>query len=748
MSVETEIKKSLSVHSGSDNNICKQSVIDIIPHFKAYIDKGLYVFPCKARGKKPAIKTWKENASKDPAVIKAWCKRTAANIGLPTGTKNNIWVLDIDQKSGGLETLEALEAEHGKFNTFTVKTGGGGYHFYFLHHAGIKNSANILAGVDIRGEGGYVIAAGSVHENGTAYEIINDIDPVQAPEWLLKLIEEKKQQPAKKAAGKTTDYGRGVLLNQFDAVKNAAVGNRNSTLNVAAFAVGQYIASGEIEASEGISGLETAGTEAGLGIEEIRKTIKSGINAGRRDPKRRAKDTPEITKDLNLFDEKYKNTDVGNSYRFRDFADKNIKYCFAWNRWFIWDGTRWQQDETGAIITKAKEMITEMYNQVANIDGEQAETKKAAAKHTAKTSAVKNLQAFISLTRNEVPILHDDLDNKPFLVNTKDGTANLKTGTLENQSRDDLLTKRINFGISEHEPYQWIKFLNEIFEKDQQLIKFIQKAVGYSLTGDITEHCLFILFGDGRNGKSTFLNVLGHIFGDYACNTPADTLTIKKHESISNDIARLKGMRFVTAYETENNKQLAEAKIKAMTGGDRQVARFMRAEYFEFDPTYKVWLATNHRPEIRGTDEGIWSRIKLIPFNFRVPDCKMDKHLQGKLMGEAEEILNWAIKGTGLWQSEGLGEPEAVTTATNQYRSDSDIIGFFLKENTEKDLSEHIFKRDLFRYYCTWVELTGGYFLSERLFNKALKEKGFKSGKRGNGGVASWLGIKTKCDDA
>ena len=282
MSVETEIKKSLSVHSGSDNSICKQSVIDIIPHFKAYIDKGLYVFPCKARGKKPAIKTWKENASKDPAVIKAWCKRTAANIGLPTGTKNNIWVLDIDQKSGGLETLEALEAEHGKFNTFTVKTGGGGYHFYFLHHAGIKNSANILSGVDIRGEGGYVIAAGSVHENGTAYEIINDIDPVQAPEWLLKLIEEKKQQPAKKAAGKTTDYGRGVLLNQFDAVINAAVGNRNSTLNVAAFVVGQYIASGEIEENEGVSTLETAGTEAGLDAEEIKKTIKSGIDGGKK----------------------------------------------------------------------------------------------------------------------------------------------------------------------------------------------------------------------------------------------------------------------------------------------------------------------------------------------------------------------------------------------------------------------------------------------------------------------------------
>jgi putative DNA primase/helicase len=395
-------------------------------------------------------------------------------------------------------------------------------------------------------------------------------------------------------------------------------------------------------------------------------------------------------------------------------------------------------------MTKAKEMINEMYKQAAGISSEKEETRKAALKHTMQTSNSNKIQAFIHLTKNEVPVLHENLDDKPFLLNTQTGTVDLKNGILKEQERDDLLTKRINFGICKRKPIQWINFLNDIFMGDQNLIRFVQKAAGYSLTGDISEQCMFILYGTGRNGKSTFLNVLSDIFGDYACNTPAETLMIKKNDTIPNDIARLKGMRFVTAYETEDNKRLAEAKIKALTGGDIITARFMRGEYFQFKPTFKLWLATNHKPRIKGTDEGIWRRIKLIPFNYCVPKDKMDKHLQEKLMAEAEEILTWAIEGTNIWEKEGLGEAEAVTLATNEYRSESDAIGLFLKEKTEKDLSSYYFKRDLFHRYKLWAEDAGEYLLSERYFNNAMKERGYQTAKRGQGGRVCWLGIKAK----
>lgn len=734
--------------------------IDIISYLNNY--EGKYIFPCA--GKKPLTQHSFKDASKNlDKHIEWWGENPSANIGLATGRINGFWVLDVDIKKdkngkiicNGLDTIRELQKEHGRLKTKLIQTGGGGQHYYFKYdlkpNQKLKNGVELLKGIDTRGDGGYVIAPPSIHESGNHYEPIHDIPPQKAPEWLIKLlkekniivsIEEKKTNKPIKRTDKTSAYGKAALTRQSENVRAAPVGTRNHTLNKAAYSIGRLVAGGEIEMDEALTTLEEAGKDAGLDIHEINNTVNSGISGGMKNPK----SAPKPKEKLNLFSNHYHYTDMGNSYRFKDYADKNIKYCYAWNSWLIWDGTKWQLDDTGEIMTKAKEMINEMYKQAASISSEKEETRKAALKHTMQTSNSNKIQAFIHLTKNEVPVLHENLDDKPFLLNTQTGTVDLKNGILKEQERKDLLTKRINFGICKRKPIQWINFLNDIFMGDQNLIRFVQKAAGYSLTGDISEQCMFILYGTGRNGKSTFLNVLSDIFGDYACNTPAETLMIKKNDTIPNDIARLKGMRFVTAYETEDNKRLAEAKIKALTGGDIITARFMRGEYFQFKPTFKLWLATNHKPRIKGTDEGIWRRIKLIPFNYCVPKDKMDKHLQDKLMAEAEEILTWAIEGTDIWEKEGLGEAEAVTLATNEYRSESDAIGLFLKEYTEKEVTSITEKTRLYQIYKHWAESNGEYPMASRTFTRAMKERGYVEERRGKGSKPHWLGLALKTE--
>lgn len=731
--------------------------VSIIPYLSDYISHGWKIFPVARAAKKPLTPHgFKDASNKLEQVHDWWEKWKDANVAIVTGRDNGFWVLDIDKKSGGLETLKDLQDQHGRLNTLMIQTGGGGLHYYFKYDLDssqrVKNGVEFLKGIDTRGDGGYVVAPPSLHSNGNHYQVIHDVDPEPAPQWLIDLLKEKNiiQSEEKKTnngpakhTDKTSPYGKKALEIQCQNIRTATEGTRNHTLNKAAYSIGRLIAGGEIEMTEAVMELEKAGTDAGLDAHETKNTINSGIKSGERDPKT----APAQKAKLNLFSNHYHFTDMGNSYRFKDFADKNIKYCYAWNTWLIWDGTRWQLDETGEIMTKAKEMINEMYKQAAAISSEKEETRKAALKHTMHTANSNKIQAFIHLTKNEVPVRHEDLDGNPYLLNIKTGTVDLsKDGELREPTRDDLLTKRIEYGTMAGEPTEWIKFLNDIFMGDQNLIRFIQKAIGYSLTADISEQCMFILYGTGRNGKSTFLNVISEILGDYACNTPAETLMIKKHEGIPNDIARLKGMRLVTSYETEDNKRLAEAKIKALTGGDIITARFMRGEYFEFKPTFKIWLATNHKPRIKGTDEGIWRRIKLIPFNYCIPKEKMDKHLQDKLMDEAEMILRWAIKGTGLWQSEGLGEPEAVTQATTEYRDESDTIGIFLRETIEEDTTSTVTKKALYAHYSKWCEENGEYKISQKFFSLAVQERGIAFYPKRIKQERCWANIRFKED--
>jgi len=280
---------------------------------------------------------------------------------------------------------------------------------------------------------------------------------------------------------------------------------------------------------------------------------------------------------------------------------------------------------------------------------------------------------------------------------------------------------------------RWGEFLDEIFSGDQELIAYVKRAIGYSLTGQTTEQKFFICFGSGANGKTTFFNSLHHVFGDYAKNTPATTLLAdpRGHRTQSNDLAALKGVRFVTASEISEGVKLDEGRVKAGTGGDLITARFLFGEYNTYKPKFKWFLSVNHRPTIKGTDEAIWRRIHLIPFTAHFPDGRADKALPDKLTEESPGILSWIVEGTLQWKEQGLVCPAPVREATGSYRREMDLLGHFLEACTIAIPGAKIRASELYRTFKEWCSENGHQPINNLKFGKLLSERGIRREKHG-----------------
>ena len=434
-------------------------------------------------------------------------------------------------------------------------------------------------------------------------------------------------------------------------------------------------------------------------------------------------------------------TDLGNAGRFVRMHRGNVRFCYPWGRWFVWMGTHWAVDDTGEIYRRAKETVRAIYREADQCEDESRRV--ALAKHAGRCEAEGKLKAMLAMAESEpgIPVLPDDLDRDPWLLNVQNGTLDLKTGQLGPHRREDFITKCIP--VSYHPDAEcptWLAFLHRIFEGNGPLIEFVRRAIGYCLTGDTSEQCLFLCYGRGENGKTTKLQTILGLMADYARKTPTETLMVRRGEAIPNDVARLRGARFVAAVEAEEGRRLAESLVKELTGGDTIAARFMRAEWFEFLPQFKLWLATNHKPRIVGTDRAIWRRIRLIPFNVTIPKVEQDRHLAEKLREEWPGILAWAVEGCLAWQRHGLEEPEEVTRATEEYRAEQDVIGAFLEECCYEDSTASALARDLFGAYRTWAEQNGEKLTTQKDFGGRLGERGFVRGT-GAGNVKKWLGV-------
>lgn len=437
----------------------------------------------------------------------------------------------------------------------------------------------------------------------------------------------------------------------------------------------------------------------------------------------------------------YNLTDLGNAERMAAMFKDEIRYCHAWHSWLILNNDRWVIDKSNQINQKAKQVVRSIYHEAsAGID---SSDRKQLARHAEQSEADYRLKAMINLCASErgIAIAPDELDRNIWLLTCLNGTLDLMTGELLPHDPKHLITKLVPVIFDPHATcHIWDSFLNRIMAGNENLIQFLQRAIGYSLTGDTGEQCFFILHGSGANGKSTFLSAISSIMADYSMQTPTETLLVKKLGGISNDVARLKGARFVTASEAEADQRLAEGLIKQMTGQDIITARFLYQELFDFTPTHKIFLATNHKPDVRGNDPAIWRRIKLVPFEVAIPEPERDRKLLAKLDKEKQGILAWAVRGCIDWVAQGLGEPEEVKAATNEYKCEMDFMASFFSDCCCLEDRAKATAKELYEAYTAWCSETGEEPLKQRGFGVKLKDKGFKHFRTSD--KRWWRGIK------
>jgi putative DNA primase/helicase len=439
----------------------------------------------------------------------------------------------------------------------------------------------------------------------------------------------------------------------------------------------------------------------------------------------------------------YRCTDIGNGERFADQHQDEVRYCRLQKKWLVWNGKRWQPDEEGLVNQRAKQTARSIYSEVAGVND--SARRKELAKWAASSEAAYRQRAMIEMAKSEsgIPVLPDELDRDEWLLNVNNGTLSLKTGEVLPHRKEDLITKfiPINYDPDAYCP-KWIDFLSQVIKGNQQLIDYLWRVAGYTLTGDAGEQCLFLLWGVGQNGKSTFLNVLQTILNDYALQTDFNTFNIKKGEGIRNDIARMAKSRLVVAIETSDGKRMDETVVKQLTGGDRVTARRLYQEYFEFRPEFKIFLATNYKPEIHGQDLAIWRRIRLIPFTVTIPEENRINNYESVLLEEKEGILNWMVSGCREWLEKGLDEPEEVKAATKAYRSEMDILEDFIAVRCFIADGERTAHKELYSAYEDWCDESGETPIRTRTFAKKLQGRGFVFTKPKN--LKTWHDIGLK----
>jgi putative DNA primase/helicase len=433
---------------------------------------------------------------------------------------------------------------------------------------------------------------------------------------------------------------------------------------------------------------------------------------------------------------------MGNAERLVSRHGQDIRYCYPWKKWFIWDGRLWIPDERGEIERRAKKTVRSIPSEITlEMD---SETVEKIYKHAGRSEADARIQALIKLAHSEVPILPQDMDNDQFLLNVENGTLDLKSDQFLKHDRAHFITKiaPVKFDSSAQCPL-WSQFLDRIMDGNSGLIEYLKRIIGYALTGDTSEQCFFIFYGTGANGKTTLIETIRSILGDYALQADFETfLNTKNGRGIPNDIAGLQGARFVSAIEAGAGRSLNESLIKQLTGGEPIRARFLYSEFFEFLPTLKLILATNHKPRIQNQDLGIWRRVRLIPFNITIPKEEQVRKLAEKLREESSGILNWAIEGCQEWLISGLGEPEEVATATNLYREEMDSIGAFLDEKCVLASTTSVKTSDLKKAYQDWCEENKEDPVGPKIFASLLESRGCKAGK--SNAVRVWKGIDLK----
>ena len=685
---------------------------------------GYKLLPLQDRGKEARIK-WKNNASSsDTNIIKRWNNKWRdANWGAETGAASGFVVLDVDGEAGK-NSLAALISAHGELpKTLTSKTGKGFHYLFKAPNDELRNCTAMKPGLDVRADGGYIVIPPSIHANGNQYQWVDPkAEMADLPEWLENMIRDTNKKSKKTKTDATSPTGNNTVIGE--GTRHIRLLSETGRLRRLGYTPEQILP--RIQELNGRACYEP------LGEQDVCTLVES---IGRYEPAERV---PNFT-------------DAGNAELMARKYKGEVMYCTDIKSFLVYDDSRYVKDAENKVEWLMKDTLKSWLVQ-ANLDTDE-DRRKRTIQHILKSENQNRIKAAVDSLKSEpgMAVGLDQFDRDVWKFNVANGTIDLETGKLLPHNQMDLLMKKspVLFDPTAECPH-WIGFIDSITNGNKELQGFLQEALGYSLTGDTSEQCLFILHGSGANGKSTFIEIAREVLGDYGMQIPVETLLVRKHEGASNDVAALKGTRFATASEAEKGQSLAESKIKQLVAGNDKVsARFLYGEFFEYVPQFKIFLATNWMPKISGTDHGIWRRIRLIPFEVAFIDPKIhpetpinrqqDRSLGAKLRNELPGILNWMLAGCLRWQKEGMSRPQAVTAATESYREENDPVGQFIVEKCEREGSEAF--SIIYDEYIEWAVEIKDRPINRKEFSQRLAAKGFVRERQGNSGVTTIIGL-------
>ncbi len=752
-----------------------------IDHALDYAARGLPVFPCNPTPTKPKAKTpltahGFKDATTNPDQIRAWWQQwPSALIGGAMGSASGLFAVDPDvpKEPGdpdGLAAWNTLAEQHGGVPpTHAHETPSGGRHVLFAYPEGrrITNKEGALkgTGINVRGEGGYIIMAPSQMADGRAYRVADEFDFwtfAAAPEWLLHLITaepEKTEEPRPDPGPQSEDRGsrrdaaieryvRAAVDRECAAVTRCGGGGRNNQLNTSAFNLGTLVGANVLGSSEATRQLYAAADTAGLVKEDGRRavmaTIESGMTKGAAKPR-----------DMSKIGERSRRSSATHSTRADDaepsrgdnvglvtedegailFAERHqgqLRFCHDHGAWFEWTGSIWKRNGTARAFHFARELARQM-----------AESQDRKTEVTARKASFAGAVERFARADPVFAVTAETWDRDPWLLGTPGGTVDLRTGLLRLAKPEDGITKTTARTPTDTAQCPlWLKFLAEATNHDVEMVRFLQLWAGYSLTGDTREHALVFVFGPGGNGKSVAVNVQVGIMGDYATTAAMDVFIASSGDKHPTDLAMLRGARLVTASETEEGRQWAESRIKQLTGGDRITARFMRQDFFTFLPSFKLQIIGNHKPGLRNVDDAARRRFNLVPF-IHTPAAP-DRQLEEKLKPEWPGILRWAIDGCMAWQRDGLVRPASIKAATEAYFADQDTFGAWLEEDCDVEPGNEYksaTSADLFAAWQRYAKAAGEGAMTRKAFAERMQRSGLQIHK-GAKGARLYQGVR------
>jgi putative DNA primase/helicase len=437
-------------------------------------------------------------------------------------------------------------------------------------------------------------------------------------------------------------------------------------------------------------------------------------------------------------------TELGYAMRLVAVYGHRLRHVSAWHRWLAWDGRRWREDTTGQAVRWAKSIARRVTmsitTQPADSHDERAQRKSdlRMALRAESSSAIQGALLLAS-TDEGIAVSPDDLDADPHLLTVTNGTVDLRTGELCPHRPGDLITRLAPAAYRpDCDSALWHKFLERV-QPDEQVRGYLARLMGHALQGSVVEHVLPIMWGDGANGKGTFITAIHEALGDYADAADPSLLAARSFDVHPTGVADLYGLRLAFLHESDEGRQLAEGTVKRLTGGDRLKARRMREDFWSFQPTHTFVMLTNHRPVITGTDEGIWRRLRIIPWPVVIPPDERDDQLGEQLAAERDAVLSWLVDGHLAWRSGGLDDPEQVRVATRAYRVSSDVVGRFLEDRCHTSPAASVQSAPLFAAWTRWCQDEGEPPGSNKAFSEAMHKRGFRSTK--SHGRMVWDGV-------